>query len=79
MSKATESALGDLHGLLAQVLAEKLESGEATAADLAQARQFLKDNNIEASKENPAMDRLSKASVLPFPVASDDEKEQYAL
>ena len=40
--------LESLHGALAQDLLEKVQSGEATAADLSVARQFLKDNGIDS-------------------------------
>jgi hypothetical protein len=46
--KATQAALEALHGALANNLAAKIKNGEATAADLSVARQFLKDNNIDA-------------------------------
>lgn len=46
--KASEDALGDLHGALAEVFLHKLRSGEVTAADLSVIRQFLKDNGITA-------------------------------
>lgn len=39
-----------------------------SAAVLAQARQFLKDNNIEATKANAKLKAL--ADVLPFPTES---------
>lgn len=58
MNKADEKALGELHGVLADVLKKALskdyvdpETGEKTpppAAILNVARQFLKDNKIEA-------------------------------
>lgn len=64
--KATESALGSLHGILCEHFADILMNGEQvvdietgevsfrkpSAAVLAQIRQFLKDNKIEASPEN---------------------------
>jgi hypothetical protein len=43
-----EKLLGSLHSELAKTLLAKVRSGEATAADLNVARQFLKDNNIDA-------------------------------
>lgn len=57
MDKATEKALGGLHARLAEVLKDSLqdkfdtETGEKlppNAAILNVARQFLKDNKIEA-------------------------------
>lgn len=46
--KASKERLEALHDALASALAERIASGEATAADLGVARQFLKDNNIDA-------------------------------
>lgn len=48
MAKATDDALSALHGAIADELARKISDGSATAADLAVARQFLKDNGISA-------------------------------
>ena len=67
MSKktASEDALEELHAQLAKSLKEKISSGEATAADLNVARQFLKDNGIDAAPkgESPIGDL---ANELPF-------------
>ena len=38
----------ELHGLLAQELINRIKTGEAKPADLSVARQFLKDNGIDA-------------------------------
>lgn len=48
MTRATDDALGGLHEALAKALALKIAEGTATAADLAVAAKFLKDNNITA-------------------------------
>jgi len=40
--------LEELHNETAQVLLDRIKSGEATAADLSVARQFLKDNGIDS-------------------------------
>ena len=60
MGKASEGALADLHGALAQHFINKLKAGGGiTAADLNCIRQFLKDNGIECDGEkNPAMQQL---------------------
>lgn len=73
MSKATASAMEALHGALAQALANKIASGEATAADLAVARQFLKDNGIDGipTDANP-IGQL--AQQLPFQTSEEDEE-----
>ncbi len=59
MSKATEDALADLHGAMAEAMATKLENpAEVTASDLNVIRQFLKDNGIEA---DPATSKKLKS------------------
>lgn len=62
--------LETLHTSLAEDLLMKIQSGEATAADLSVARQFLKDNGIDslAFADAPI---TNLATVLPF--ESDDE------
>ena len=58
-----------------QALANRLESGEATAADLGVIRQFLKDNNISVEPgDNSALDRLTKNLPFPSNTAEDAEK-----
>ena len=48
MTKKLEKVLDELHTELAETLLQKVRSGEAKASDLNVARQFLKDNGIEA-------------------------------
>lgn len=70
MSKASTTELDALHKLIADKLADKLRSGDFTAADLNVARQFLKDNGIEAQAvPGTPLDSLRKtvADGLPFP------------
>jgi hypothetical protein len=75
LSKAKTEALEALHGALAKALAQKIQEGTATAADLAVARQFLKDNGIDAvPKEASPLGQL--ADSLPFPGEADPD-EQY--
>lgn len=65
MSKAPQEKLDALHGDLAEQLAKKIKSGEATAADMAVARQFLKDNGIQSLPgKSPKMKELEDS--LPF-------------
>lgn len=54
-----------LHTSLAEDLLAKIQSGEASAADLSVARQFLKDNGIDsvAFADSPI---ANIASALPF-------------
>lgn len=46
--KATDEDFNALHRGLAEVLSKRIKDGTATAADLSVARQFLKDNGIQA-------------------------------
>ena len=57
--KDTTEVLSSLHGRLAGVLTDLLDSGEASTADLNVIRQFLKDNGIECIPvENNPMEEL---------------------
>ena len=62
--------LEQLHLVLAQELLDKVKSGEAKAGDLNVARQFLRDNGIDAvpTEDNPLGKLLEE---LPF-----DEKRK---
>ena len=74
--RATTDDLSALHAKLAAQLAKKIAAGDATAADMAVARQFLKDNNITAipTAANPLGDL---AGQLPFAdedaIAAEDD------
>lgn len=76
MSKASNDSLNELHGTLARVLMEEIskkdDDGKGRAAILNVARQFLKDNGIEAlpSSSKPLREL---AEVLPFPEPGEDE------
>ncbi|BAP34931.1 terminase small subunit [Ralstonia phage RSJ5] len=59
MSKATSALLEELHGALATEMLARVNSGEATAAELAAVAKFLKDNSVTAViEDNTAMDEL---------------------
>jgi hypothetical protein len=62
--------LAQAHEELAKELLRRIKSGEASATDLNVARQFLKDNGIEAlpTAHNPLGNLLEG---LPFPSASE--------
>lgn len=78
MTKATTTALDDLHGALAKQLIDKIKTGEATAADLNVARQFLKDNGIDAvPREASPLTDLAKS--LPFPSAESIADEDHLI
>jgi succinylglutamate desuccinylase len=59
---ASKDLLGDLHSAIAAELLQRVQSGEASAAELSTAIRFLKDNNIEAiASENDGLTELMKA------------------
>lgn len=70
-----EKILSDLHAEMAKTLLDKVRSGEITAAELSVARQFLKDNNIDAvpKKDTPLGNLVDE---LPF--TDTDDRPTYA-
>ena len=61
----SDSKLRELHGILAEKLLEKVKNPECKSADLNVARQFLRDNGIDAVPvDNSPLERLMKE--LPF-------------
>jgi hypothetical protein len=77
MSKATKDLLDQLHGALAEELIKRIQDGDAKPADLNAARQFLKDNGIEAVA-TPDSNLGKLAQVLPFSDEHEDEGD-YAV
>jgi len=68
---ASKEILGDLHSAIAAELLQRVQTGEASAAELSTAIRFLKDNNIEAiAADNDGLTALMKA--LP-----DFDNEEY--
>jgi len=63
--RASAEVLDTLHRLTAKALIAKLESGEATAADISAASKFLKDNGVEAVP-TPGSPLRKLAESLPF-------------
>ena len=60
-----DQILRDIHNALCRDLLTKIQSGEASSADLSVARQFLRDNGIDCViTDNKPM--LNLASSLPF-------------
>ena len=69
MSKETDELSDKLFQATLKQLLFRVESGEATAADMANAIKFLRDNGVTGSpKVLPDMARLDR--VLPFEVKS---------
>ena len=61
----SDKMLAQLHETLAKELLARVQTGEATAAELTAASKFLKDNGIDASvQHSQPMQDLAK--VLPF-------------
>jgi hypothetical protein len=73
--KASRELLEELHGEIAKALKTKIASGEATAADLAVARQFLKDNGVDNIAKTPNSPLSQLADALPFPSQEGVEAE----
>lgn len=68
MTAEIRQKLEELHGLLATEFISRIGSGEAEPALLNAARQFLKDNGVDAAPKsavNP-LDTLNNI-LLPFP------------
>ena len=62
--------LKELHGVLAEELLKRVKDPEAKASDLNVARQFLKDNGIEAI---PTDNSPLKALVDELPFNTEEE------
>lgn len=58
---------------LTQDLLRRIQSGEATAAELSVARQLLKDNHIDAPKTDPHLAALQAAAAAAKPHMDDDD------
>lgn len=67
--------LQELHSTVAKKLLERIQSGEATAADFGAAIKFLKDNGIDSVPE-ANKDLQSLASQMP---TFEDEDEAVVL
>jgi len=69
----TDDKLKELHNKLAEVLLDRVKDPEVKASDLNVARQFLKDNNIDAvpTEDSPLQKLISE---LPF-----DEKPKQVI
>ena len=66
----SDTKLRELHGILAEKLLEKVKDPECKSADLNVARQFLKDNGIDAvpTEDSPLQKLIDE---MPF-----DEKQK---
>lgn len=73
----THKKLEDLFDVVADTLLDALKSGEASASILSVARQFLKDNNIEArpTKGSP-LGNLADSLPTFSPDPTDDDADE---
>jgi len=72
----TKTILEQLHSEVAKQLLQRIQSGEAKAADFGQAINFLKNNGIdaEATEGSPLGELSGKlADILPFTGTDDTE------
>ena len=68
----SDSKLRELHGILAEKLLEKVKDPDAKSSDLNVARQFLRDNGIDAvPTEGSPLQKL--ADELPFDIPTKPE------
>ena len=74
--QSPQDILEALHSSLATELSQRIKSGEATAADLSVARQFLKDNGIDAFATNDSLLQQLVDS-LPFDTDVPDGKVRH--
>lgn len=72
MSKASKTTLEELHEKLAEKLKTRIESDDVTASDLNVARQFLKDNGIDALNAPGSPINDLQRSLPDLPDASDE-------
>ncbi len=72
--KASNTALEELHSAIAKELARKIEEGIATAADLAVAAKFVKDNGVSLLID-PATPEGSTLTGTKLPEVGDTEEE----
>lgn len=74
MAKASKELLEKLHEHTAQLLLDRIESGDATASEIAQAIKMLKDNGIDtADPEKTPLGGVasSLSDRVPFSSTSD--------
>jgi hypothetical protein len=80
MSKASNQNLDLLHAALADALANRIASGEATASDLAVAAKFLKDNGVSRllDKNVNALAKAAAEMSVPDPEAEPEDYDNIA-
>ena len=64
-NRASESALAELHGVVAKLLTSRLQSGDASTADINAAIKFLKDNGIDCAGSSDLRGRLERRGEPP--------------
>lgn len=73
--RATEELLGSLHEAVAVSLLTKVQSGDATPAEISAAIKFLQNNGIEAvvGRGDSTLDKLAAS----LPTFDEDEDQAY--
>lgn len=72
---ASKELLAQLHDMVGKELLKRIQSGEATASEFAQAIKFLKDNGIEAIPAgNSALAGLASAVTTNLPFTTQDDQ-----
>lgn len=66
--RASEEALDELHGTVARVLTARMKTDEVTAAEIAVAVKFLKDNAISGvlDADDPIRNLANELSNMPL-------------
>lgn len=73
---ASNELLELLHAAVGDNLLQRITSGEATAAEYAQAIKFLKDNSITSAK-NKTLDNMFGALKERLPFSDPDDPTQH--
>jgi hypothetical protein len=71
--RASDEVLSSLHNVLAQDLLRRIQSGEATPAELNAAIKFLQNNGIEAVNQE---DSPLAALAASLPQFNDEDEER---
>jgi len=71
--RASDEVLSSLHNVLAQDLLRRIQSGEATPAELNAAIKFLQNNGIEAVNQE---DSPLAALAASLPKFNDEDEER---
>lgn len=75
---ASKETLELLHKMVGEKLLEKIQSGNATASDFAQAIKFLSDNGIDAAPgDDNTLGKLEAALTSKLPFSDPQDATQH--